>query len=96
MNLGVIAKIRVQTGKNSEFEAVFAELAAAVRKNEPGCNFYALHKSKSDSQLYVVLEQYKDAAAFAAHREYPHFREGGRKMGACMAGAPEVELLDGI
>ncbi|MCK9994264.1 MAG: hypothetical protein Dbin4_02784 [Alphaproteobacteria bacterium] len=96
MSLGVIAKIRIQAGKNAEFEAVFADLAAAVRKHEPGNNFYALHKSKTDPLLYVVLENYKDAAAFAAHREYPHFKEGGKKMGACMAGAPEVELLDGV
>ena len=96
MTVGIVAKIKVQAGKNAEFEAVFTELAAAVRKNEPGNNFYALHRSKTDPQLYVVLEQYKDMAAVAAHREYPHFKEGGRKMGACMAGAPEVELLDGV
>ncbi|MDO9461706.1 MAG: putative quinol monooxygenase [Alphaproteobacteria bacterium] len=96
MSLGVIAKIKIQDGKNAEFEKVFADLAAAVRENEPGNNFYALHKSKTDPLLYVVLENYKDAAAFAAHREYPHFKEGGKKMGACMAGAPEVELLDGV
>jgi quinol monooxygenase YgiN len=96
MSLGVIAKIKIQAGKNAEFEQIFSELAAAVRKDEPGNNFYALHKSKTDPQLYVVLENYKDAAAFAAHREYPHFKEGGKKMGACMAGAPEIELLDGV
>ena len=96
MSIGIVAKIKVQAGKNAEFETVFAELAAATRKDEPGCNFYALHKSKTDAQLYVVLENYRDAAAFAAHREYPHFKEGGKKMGACMAGAPEIELLDGL
>ncbi len=96
MTVGIIAKIRIQAGKNAEFEAIFTELAAAVRKNEPGNNFYALHKTKTDPLLYVVLEQYKDMEAVAAHRNYPHFKEGGKKMGACMDGAPAVELLDGV
>ena len=75
---------------------MFKELSDAVRANEPGNNFYALHKSQSDPLLYVVLEQYKDMAAFQAHGASPHFKEGGKKMGACLAGAPEVELLDGV
>lgn len=96
MSIGVVAKIRIQEGKNEEFEAVFKELSDAVRANEPGNNFYALHKSQSDPLLYVVLEQYADMAAFQAHGASPHFKEGGKKMGACLAGAPEVELLDGV
>lgn len=96
MTVGIVAKIKVLPGKNAEFESVFAELAKAVRRDEPGNNFYALHKSKTDPQLYVVLEQYKDMAAIAAHRDAPHFKEIGKKMGTCMAGAPEVELFDGV
>src|SRR3546814_20137285 len=34
--IGVIATLRVQPGKEEAFEAVFAELAAAVRANETG------------------------------------------------------------
>ena len=96
MTTGIIAKIKVQSGKNAEFEEIFAALATAVRRDEPGNNFYALHKSKTDPQLYVVLEQYKDMEAIAAHRAAPHFKDLGRKKGSCMDGAPEVELLDGV
>ena len=96
MTIGIVAKIKVAAGKNKDFEAVFAELAAATRKNEPGCNFYALHKSKTDAQLYVVLENYKDQAAVDTHMGSEHFKAGFKKMGACLAGAPEIELLDGV
>ena len=58
MAIGVIATIPVQEGKNDEFEAVFMELAAQVLANEPGCKFYALNRSKSDPQVYKVLESY--------------------------------------
>ena len=96
MSLGVIAKIKILTGRNAEFEQIFAILAAAVRKDEPGNNFYALHKSKTDPQLYVVLENYKDQAAVDNHMGSAHFKAGFKKMGACMAGAPNIELLDGL
>ena len=38
--IGVIATLRVQPGKEEAFEAVFAELAAAVRANETGNSYY--------------------------------------------------------
>ena len=55
--IGVIATLTVAEGKNEDFEAVFAELAAAVRANEPGNVFYALTRSRSNPQVYKVLEQ---------------------------------------
>ena len=96
MAVGVIAKLKIQEGKNEEFEGIFTELMAAVSANEPGNNFYSVHKSRTDSQLYIVLEQYADEAALAAHGKTDHFRTLGAKMGACMAGAPEVEVMDAV
>lgn len=96
MAIGIIAKLKIQEGKNSEFEEIFKELAAAVRANEPGNNFYALHKSASDPQLYIVLEQYVDQAALDAHGKTDHFRASGAKMGPCMAGAPEIEMMEAV
>ena len=96
MAIGVIAKLKIQEGKNSEFEEVFTELAAAVRANESGNNFYALHKSRTDPQLYIVLEQYVDQAALDAHGQSDHFRASGAKMGPCIEGAPEIEVMDAV
>ena len=38
MAIGMIARIKIQEGKNDEFEAVFKKLEAAVAENENGCN----------------------------------------------------------
>jgi quinol monooxygenase YgiN len=92
--IGVIATIRTQDGKGEEFEAVFRELSAKVRANEPGNKLYQLAKSRTEPNTYKVMEIYADDAALAAHRETEHFRDLGRKMGAAMAGRPDVELLD--
>ena len=94
MAVGVIAKLKIQPGKNAEFESIFAELEKAVNENEPGNNFYALHTSRDDENTYVVLEQYVDQDALDAHGKTEHFRTIGAKMGGCMAGRPEIEYLD--
>ena len=96
MAIGVIAKLKVQEAKAAEFEAIFKDLAAQVRAKEPGNNFYALHKSRTDPQLYIVLEQYADQAALDAHGKTDYFRAMGAKMGPCMAGAPSIELVDAV
>ena len=66
MSIGIIAKLKCAEGKNAEFEAGFKEMQKAVSKNEPGCEFYLLHKSRSDDTVYYVMEQ-KDEDALAAH-----------------------------
>ena len=94
--IGLVATLRVQDGKTAEFEAVFSELAAAVRANEPGNLFYHLTKSRTEPNTYKVLEGYKDEAAVTAHGSSAHFAAAGPKMGGLLAGRPELEHLDGI
>jgi len=90
--IGVIATLRVQPGKEAEFEGVFAELAAAVNANEAGNSYYKLFKT-GETGIYKVLECYDDQAAVDAHRASDHFRSIGARLGPCLAGAPEIETL---
>lgn len=92
--IGIVATLKVQDGKGSELEAVFKELAALVRANEPGNVLYQLTKSRADANTYKVLELYKDQEAVAAHSGSAHFKEMSPKMGPCLAGRPDIELLD--
>jgi quinol monooxygenase YgiN len=94
--IGIVATIKVQGGKNAEFEGVFKALTAKVRADEPGNICYQLTKSRTDPNTYKVLELYKDQAAMDAHRASDHFRSLGREMGAFMDGRPEIETLDGV
>jgi len=96
MTIGVIAIIKVQEGKNNEFEAVFSKLTEQVLANEPGCLFYALHRSKSDSQTYKVLEQYKSDEDVKAHGETEYFKAAGAQLAGLVAAAPDIEVLDGV
>ncbi len=94
--IGVIATIRIQDGKAEDFEAVFRSLSAAVRAQEPGNICYQLTKSKSEPNTYKVLEIYADADALKAHGASDHFKAAGPGIGACLAGRPEIEYLDGV
>jgi quinol monooxygenase YgiN len=96
MPIGVIAKLTVQQGKNAEFESIFSRLAAEVNSKESGCNFYALHQSRTDRQSYVVLEQYSDEEALASHGKTDHFRSAGAELASCLAAAPEIEYFDAV
>ena len=93
--IGVIATLRVQSGKEAEFEGVFAELAAAVNANEAGNSYYRLFRT-GEAGVYKVLECYDDQAALDAHRASDHFRSIGARLGPCLAGAPEIETLSAI
>ncbi len=94
--IGVIAVLTIADGKNDEFEAVFSELAEAVRANEPGNEFYAIFQCKDNSQQYKVLERYVDQAALDAHGKTDYFKAAGSKLAPCMAAAPDIEYLNGV
>ena len=94
--IGVIAVLKVQDGKNADFEAVFKNLAAKGRANEPGNLAYGCTKSRTDPNTYKVLELYADQDALTAHGQTDYFKAAGPGIGACLAGRPEIEYLDGI
>ncbi|MGA0607574.1 putative quinol monooxygenase [Phenylobacterium sp. VNQ135] len=96
MTIGVIAKLPIQEGKTAEFEAFFNELAKQVRANEPGNIAYQLTKSRTEPNVYKVLELYKDQDALTHHGGTDHFKAAGPKFAAVLAGRPEIEYLDGV
>ncbi|WP_297692097.1 putative quinol monooxygenase [Phenylobacterium sp.] len=96
MGIGIVATLKVQGGKNAEFEAIFADLAKQVRANEQGCLMYQLTRSQSDPNTYKVLELYKDGEALSHHGQTDYFRAAGPKLGPCLAGRAEIERLDTV
>ena len=96
MTVGIIATLRIQPDKTGEFEAFFTELAKQVRANEPGNLAYQLTKSRTDGQIYKVLELYKDQDALTHHGGTDYFKAAGPKFAGVLGGRPEIEYLDGV
>jgi quinol monooxygenase YgiN len=90
--IAIIARLSVQAGKETDFEAAMAELAAAVRKNEAGCKLYQLCKTNVAGK-YVMLERYETQEAFGVHGQTEYFRASLPKWGMMLAGRPEIEIL---
>lgn len=62
-----IAHMRVLPENAAAFEAAMAEMADNVLRYEPGVVHYHTSKSCNDPDLYLVVEIYRDEAAFKAH-----------------------------
>ena len=88
----IIAKAKVPSGKEDEFEKVALELVEQVHANEPGNKLYRLCKSAEGD--YFFIELFESDEAIAAHRDAPHMKEAGPKFFALMGGQPEVTVLD--
>jgi quinol monooxygenase YgiN len=72
--LQVIARHRIQAGREREVLAVLPELVRAAR-TEPGNLAFDAYRSTEDDRSYVLLERYVSRAAFADHRETAHFKD---------------------
>ena len=93
--LTVVARIRAAKGSADALAALLSEQAAVVRKEEPGCLVYRVHRSTKDPELFLFYEMYVDDAALALHREAPHlaaYRQRREKEGLT-EGAVEVEIF---
>lgn len=88
----IIAKAKVQDGKNAEFEKLALELARQVESSEPGNKLYKLCRSGEGD--YFFIELYDSPKAMAEHGAAPHMKEAGPRFFAVMAGRPEITVLD--
>ena len=72
--LTVIAQYQAQVNRADEIAAVLADHQTASRA-EPGCVRFDVYRGLDDPERFVLVEQYVDEAAFAAHRQSQHFRD---------------------
>ena len=93
----LVAEFTARPGNEAEVEALLAELTAAVRA-EPGClgfDSYAVTEAPSgagvaaapapDGTRFVVVEAYRDAAAFSEHLAQPHGARFNAALGPLIA-----------
>ena len=96
MAVGIVATLKVKPEQAEEFENNFKQLMAIVAEQEPGNNYYALHRSRDEAGTYVVMEQYVDQAALDVHGKSDDFKAQSAKLGAFLAGAPEITIYDAV
>ena len=90
--LTVVAKLSAKPGKGDELAGILAEQVAAVRRAEPDCLVYRLHRSKKDPDRFLFYEQSRSDAAFDLHRKAPHLAAFRDRRDPLVAGPPQVEF----
>ncbi len=93
--LAVIAKIKVQDGKADELIQLMKDIIPSV-KQEEGTLYYTVNKDRNDPNLVVVVEKYKDDAAFGAHSSTPYLADLFGKAQALVAGDMELMMMDEV
>lgn len=72
----VVVRYTVQSGEIDAVLALLGEMAAATRTEEANLGYEFFQGAEDPAQI-VILERYRDAAGFAAHRDYEHFQRIG-------------------
>jgi quinol monooxygenase YgiN len=93
--LAVVAKLPIKEGKVEEAIEAFKGLMADVA-HEEGTLAYTLNQDRSDPNILVVMERYKDQAALDAHSSAPYFKEFFSKSREFIAGKPDISVLEEI
>jgi quinol monooxygenase YgiN len=96
MSITVIAKLKVKPGSEAAFEAAAKEMIATVKTSEPATLAYVLHKNTKDPAEFTYYEVYQDQAALDSHGKTDHMRAFGGKIGALLAGRPEIAVLQEV
>jgi quinol monooxygenase YgiN len=96
MPITVIAKLKVQPGKEAEFEGAAKEMIATVKSAEPGTLNYILHKNTKEPTEFIYYEVYQDQAALDSHGKTDHMKAFGGKIGTLLAGRPEIAILQEV
>jgi quinol monooxygenase YgiN len=91
----LVIRLKVQEGKEAEFEKAAAEQVERVLANEPGTMLYTMVRSQNDPTEYFFLEAYRDDEAFAFHiQEFQKI--WGPQMNSMIARPNIVERTDPV
>ena len=78
MAITIIATIRAKAGKEKVLEPILKALLIPTH-HEPGCLFYALHRSEKDPRMFVFLEKWNSQAELTAHLGSVHISEAFKR-----------------
>jgi quinol monooxygenase YgiN len=88
----LVVRLRAKPGCAAQLEAV-VRAAVAPSHADPACMRYAVHKSKSDPDVFLLIERWASQPALDAHMAQPFLQEMLKKA-AALAEPAEVAAYD--
>lgn len=92
-SLAVVAVFRARPGKDEELGRQLLSLVAPTREEE-GSRFYQICQSRHDRAEWVVLENWRDRAAFDFHMATPYISAFMQQVPQLCEGEPDVRFMD--
>lgn len=83
--IALYAEFTARPGHESEVARLLRDLTAHVRR-EAGCIRFDPHQLGNDPAAFFVYEEYRDPAAFDAHRAAAYGAEFNRQLGSLIEG----------
>ncbi len=91
----ILARFKIQPGKEAEGEKALREMAAAVEANEPGALLYVFNRSQKEPSEIIVFEVYADGEALDSHNQTPHMAQFRSNFGSLFdPGSVKIERLE--
>lgn len=88
-----VVRFKIKPGRNADFEKIMATLQSQLPASEPGNVYYDLYLPSADSQTYVIIEHYRNAAAVQAHGKDPNTQKMAAAIKNLLDGPPSAERL---
>jgi len=93
----ILARFKIQPGKEEEAEEAMKSMAESVESNEQGALTYIFLRNRKDPTEISVFEIYADGDAFDTHRSTPHMATFGSKFGSIFDPATvKIERLEQV
>lgn len=86
----IIARAKVQPGREDEVERALRENAAASR-DESGCVSYSV--LRGDDGAFMTIERWRSKADADQHMTTPHVQTLLQTIGPMLAAAPEISVF---
>ena len=93
--IGQTIRLKIKEGKESEFEALVAQLMSDVTSNEPG-SIYDVRRIRNEPRTYFYFISFPDNAAFDRYMAADYHMQMSPKALALLDGDPVFEDLDTI
>jgi quinol monooxygenase YgiN len=89
----VIARVKVQPGKEAAFKKAADKMVAHVSTHEPETPLYVCLQSTGDSTVFAFYEEYASEAALLTHGSSAAMKEFFGVVGDMLDGAPSIETF---
>ncbi|MCW2570550.1 MAG: antibiotic biosynthesis monooxygenase [Frankiales bacterium] len=89
----IVVKFPVRPDHAENWLSLVADFTAATRA-EPGNILFEWSRSAEDSNDFILVEAFRDAAAGAAHVGSDHFKAAMASLPAAIARTPQIVNVD--